>query len=318
MRSSRLLLILLHLQAHGRTTAADLAQRLEVSERTIYRDMDALSAAGVPVVADRGVGGGWYLLDDYRTNLTGLNEDEIRTLFLANATHVLDDLGLQQAAEVALVKLLASLPDRHRRNAEYVRDRIHVEGTRRPSTPEDLTWLSTLQEAIWDEHKIKIRYQRGDGVEIERVVDPLGLVAKGAIWYLVAAHGDEFRTYRVSRISDVQIQLEQCQRPQGFDLAEHWETSTAQFLASLPQYRVTLRVDASRVQWLSTLWRYARIESTEAPDAADRQIIHVLVETEEEALAYVLGCGPRAEVLSPSDLIERLKTTVQAWQHLQN
>jgi predicted DNA-binding transcriptional regulator YafY len=174
MRSSRLLLILLHLQVHGRTTAATLARRLEVSERTIYRDMDALSAAGVPVVADRGVGGGWYLLDEYRTNLTGLNEDEIRTLFVANSLQLLGDLGLQRAAEDALTKLLAALPGRHQQSAELVRQRIHVDGTRWHATGEDLSWLSMLQEAIWAECKIELSYKRSDGETVTRQVDPWG------------------------------------------------------------------------------------------------------------------------------------------------
>jgi predicted DNA-binding transcriptional regulator YafY len=310
MRSSRLLLILLHLQVHGRTTAATLARRLEVSERTIYRDMDALSAAGVPVVADRGVGGGWYLLDEYRTNLTGLNEDEIRTLFVANSLQLLRDLGLQRAAEDALTKLLAALPGRHRQSAEVVRQRIHVDGTRWHATGEDLSWLSALQEAIWAECKIGLSYKRSDGETVTRQVDPLGLVAKGNVWYLIAGIEGEFRTYRVSRIQAVTLTNQPCLRPDGFDLAEHWEMSTAHFLASLPKYKATLSVDGAIVDWLRSIWRYAHITHTDPPDAEGWQILHITCETEDEAIAYVLGCGPRARVIDPPELSEKVIQSV--------
>jgi predicted DNA-binding transcriptional regulator YafY len=312
MRSSRLLLILLHLQVHGRTTAATLARRLEVSERTIYRDMDALSAAGVPVVADRGVGGGWYLLDEYRTNLTGLNEDEIRTLFMANSLQLLGDLGLQRAAEDALTKLLAALPGRQQQSAEAVRQRIHVDGTRWHATGDNLSWLSMLQEAIWKECKIELSYKRGDGETVTRQVDPLGLVAKGNVWYLVAGVEGEFRTYRVSRIQRVTLTDQPCLRPDGFDLAEHWEMSTAHFLASLPKYKATLRVDGAIVEWLRSIWRYAHIAHTDPPDAEGWQILHITCETEAEAVAYVLGCGPRAQVIDPPALCEKVTESVAA------
>lgn len=317
MRSARLLTILLHLQVHGRTTAGELARRLEVSERTIYRDMDALSAAGIPVVADRGAGGGWYLLDEYRTNLTGLNEDEVRTLFVVS-TRLLGDLGLQHAAEDALLKLLAALPHRQRRSAEYVRQRIHVDGSGWHAADEDVSWLSTLQEAIWEERKVALTYQRGDGEMVERTVDPLGLVAKGNVWYLIAGVDGEFRTYRVSRVQRVRIGDEPCTRPDGFDLVEHWEQTTAQFLARLPRYRMTLRIEAALVPWVRSIWRYARIEREEPADAQGWQVISVLVETEAEALAYVLGCGASAEVLEPPELrqlvIERVAQILSFYQ----
>src|SRR5438874_11494791 len=128
MRADRLLSILLILQVHQRITARELSKRLEVSERTIHRDMEALGAAGVPVYAERGTGGGWVLSEAYQTNLTGLNEAEIQSLFLANPPHLLADLGLRQASEGALIKLLAALPSISRRDAEFARQRLHVDG----------------------------------------------------------------------------------------------------------------------------------------------------------------------------------------------
>jgi len=186
MRADRLLSILLLLQVHRRVTARELAKRLEVSERTIHRDMEALSAAGVPVVAERGTGGGWGLLEAYQTNLTGLNEVEIQALFLTRPARLLDDLGLHQASEAALIKLLAALPSLSRRNAEYVRNRIHIDATRWSNQEEAIPYLPTLQDAIWQERKLHITYRRGDDACVERLVDPLGVVPRGVCgtWWL--------------------------------------------------------------------------------------------------------------------------------------
>src|SRR5215831_19484567 len=186
MRADRLLSILLLLQVHRRITAGELARRLEVSERTIHRDMEALSTAGISVVADRGVGGGWSLLDEYRTNLTGLNRAEIRALFLGGPGRLLADLGLEKASDAALIKLLAALPSANRSDAEYIRQRIHIDisGWHRPD--ESIPFLPVLQEAIWRDRKLAMTYGRGGGCDpVDRLVDPLGLVAKGSVWYLV-------------------------------------------------------------------------------------------------------------------------------------
>jgi predicted DNA-binding transcriptional regulator YafY len=181
VRADRLLSILLLLQTHRRMTARELATRLELSERTVYRDMDALSAVGVPVSTERGKGGGCLLLDGYRTNLTGLNDAEIQALFLTNAPRLLADLGLRRAGEAALIKLLATLPAVSRRDAEFVQQRILVDtaGWNRPE--EAIPSLPILQEAIWQERKVRLTYRRPNSTPGERLVDPLGLVAKGSL-----------------------------------------------------------------------------------------------------------------------------------------
>ena len=193
MRADRLLSILLLLQAHGKVTAPELARRLEVSERTIHRDMDALSAAGVPVYARRGAGGGWVLPEEYRTDCAGLNETEVRALFLAKPSRLLADLGLKHAAEAGSIKLLAALPAGHRRDAEHVRGRVHVDVTGWHRREEAVPLLPAIQAAVLGDRKVSLRYVRGDGSPIARVVDPLGLVAKGSIWYLIAADVTERR-----------------------------------------------------------------------------------------------------------------------------
>jgi predicted DNA-binding transcriptional regulator YafY len=153
-----LLSILLFLHAGRRWTAGELARRLEVSERTIYRDMDALSIAGIPVIAERGVGGGWSLPEDYRAELPGLTETEIQSLFLAAPGRLLADLGLDRESEAAFNKFFAALPSVSRRRAEYARQRILVDATGWRHTPEDVSALTTLQDAIWQERRLHLTY----------------------------------------------------------------------------------------------------------------------------------------------------------------
>ncbi|MGH2476593.1 MAG: helix-turn-helix transcriptional regulator, partial [Candidatus Limnocylindrales bacterium] len=206
MRADRLLSILLLLQANGLLSARALAERLEVSERTVHRDMEALSMAGVPVYAQKGRRGGWALLDAYRTDLTGLTETELRSLVIASTPGVLADLGLGEAADRALIKLLAGLPEARRRAAESARGYLYIDpsGWRRPE--EAAPYLATLELALRTGRQIAMTYERAfDRSVVERVANPLGLVAKGSVWYLAATVDGRARTYRASRIRDVTI-----------------------------------------------------------------------------------------------------------------
>jgi predicted DNA-binding transcriptional regulator YafY len=303
MRADRLLSIMLLLQVRGRVTARELALRLEVSERTIYRDMVALGTAGVPVVAERGAGGGWMLLEQYRTNLTGLNEAEIQALFLTKPPRVLADLGLGRASEAALIKLLAALPSVSRHGAEEMRQRIYVDTGGWRQAEDSVPCLPTVQEAIWRERKLRLLYERGEG-SVERIVDPLGLVAKGSIWYLVAGVEGELRTYRISRILTAEALNEPCVRPDGFDLARAWEESTARFTAALPRYPAIIRAEADLVPYLRNIGRYARIEREGPPDEEGRVRLEMVFEGEHNAHEYLLGFGPRVEVVEPPELRE--------------
>jgi len=323
MRADRLLSILLLLQVRQRMTARDLAQHLEVSERTIHRDMEALSTAGVPVVAARGVGGGWTLLDGYRTTLTGLSAAEIQALFLPSSGRLAADLGLRQASEGALLKLLASLPSLARRGAEDMRQRIHVDAAGWRHWEEDVSLLPVLQEALWGDRKVRLSYARAEGVTVERLVDPLGLVAKGSVWYLVAVAEGGPRTYRVSRMRGVTLSDEPCSRPPDFDLAAYWAHSTAQFTAALPRYPVTLRVAPTALPRVRRGGRYMAVEDEGPPGDDGWTTMGMRFDVQEEATTFVLGLGPDAEVIAPPDLREqvlRLATgivTVYApWLHL--
>ena len=306
MRADRLLSILLHLQTHGRTTAGELARRLEVSERTIHRDMEALGAAGVPVLAERGSGGGWSLLEEYRTDLTGLNAAEIQALFLARPAQLLSDLGLASAADAALVKLLAALPSMQRPGAEYVQQRIHIDPTGWNRPDEAVPLLPILQEAIWRERRLRLTYRRGDGDTVERQVDPLGLVAKGSVWYLVAAVEGEPRTYRASRILAATIADERCERPASFDLAAYWEQSARDFKAGLPRYHATLRAAPEILPRLRFAGRFAHVERAGQPDTDGWVELDMRFQFEWEACEYALSFGARMEVLAPPSLRDQV------------
>jgi len=302
MRADRLLSILLLLQTRQRMTAGDLARRLEVSERTILRDMSALGSAGIPVRAERGAGGGWMLLDSYRTTLTGLKESEVQALFLTRPARLLADLGLERAAEVGLLKLLAALPSASRRGAQDISQRIHVDvgGWRRveEATPQ----LPLLQEAVWQERRLRMVYQRGDESVVERVVDPLGLVAKGSVWYLVAGVEGAPRSYRVSRVREAALLEEPCARPDDFDLVAYWERSTMEFTAALPRYPAALRVQASLLGRLRLGERYTSLEAAEPPDAEGWARVEMRFEEEHNAVEFILGFGDRIEVVAPDEL----------------
>jgi len=307
MRADRLLSVLLLLQVHRRLTARELAKRLEVSERTIHRDMEALSAAGFPVFAERGSGGGWMLVEGYKTNLTGLNKDEIQALFLAKPLRLLADLGLAKASDAAMIKLSAALPSAHRDNAEHARQRIHIDITGWNRSDDAARLLPVLQQAVWQERKLKFTYERSGCDPVERLVaDPLGLVAKGSVWYLVAAVDGDIRSYRVSRVLSAELTDEPCVRPKGFDLAEHWEQSTVSFKAQLPRYQATVRAHPDVFPRMSFAGRFARIEHAAPPDSDGWIRVAMRFDVEEMACEYALSFGSKMEVLEPETLREKV------------
>jgi predicted DNA-binding transcriptional regulator YafY len=258
------------------------------------------------VVAERGTGGGWSLLGEYRTNLTGLNEAEIQSLFVIKPSRLLADLNLEKAAEGAFLKLLAALPSVFRRGAEYARQRIYVDVTGWNRAQEAAPHLHRLQEAIWQERRVRMLYARGECETVERLADPLGLVAKGSVWYLVAAVEGEARSYRVSRIEGVEVLDEPCVRPPDFDLAAFWERSAAEYRAHLPGYRARVRVRREIVARLPYAGRFARIEQTGEPDADGWVEVSLGFDAEEMACEYALAFGAGLEVLEPAALRERV------------
>ncbi len=324
MRADRLLAILMELQARGRTTTRRLARKLEVSDRTIHRDMDALSTAGVPVYAERGARGGWELAEGYRTNLTGMTREEIVSLVLTTASSGSGAPGFRRNFDRAMTKLLAAVPPAHKREAELARERIHVDGAgwfRSAASAgrveevrrKEAENLQLLQEAVWADFKTAITYAKHDGTTSVRTVQPLGLVAKNGAWYLVANGREGVRTFRIARIVSVAPTRERFERPPDFILAEHWERSMRDFRAGLPSYRVRLRVAAAART--ASLMHLHVISDEPAPEHPGQRLIEADLETRQWAIQALAGLGAAAEVLAPAELREdmlRISRELQA------
>jgi predicted DNA-binding transcriptional regulator YafY len=303
MRADRLLSILLLLQVNRKVTARELSKRLEVSERTILRDMDALSGSGVPVTADRGAGGGWSLLEEYQTRLTGLNPAEIRSLFLGRSPQLMADLGLKQEAEAAWIKLQASLPAGMREHSEYLERRILIDsrGWRDPS--ESIPCLPVLMDALWRGRRVRFTYERVLGEPGERVADPLGLVARGSVWYFIAQREQELRTYRVSRIREAVVLEVASKLPEAFDLAAWWDRSSSEFRDKLPRYYATFLAERDVMRWV----RYRGWRVEEESTHGDRVQIRMRFDIEEEAVQFALSFGGEVEVLTPVELRSKVR-----------
>jgi predicted DNA-binding transcriptional regulator YafY len=299
LRADRLIAILLLLQNRGKVTSREIAEKLEVSERTIIRDMEALSMAGIPVFAERGSNGGWVLAEGYRTTLTGMKTEEILSLFLSNTSNLLGDLGIHNHFEVALQKLLAASPIMIRRNAEAVRQRIHIDGAGWHQSKESVPYLSIVQEAVWEERKLYMQYRR-EKDSIERIVHPLGLVAKLNIWYFIAEVDGETRTYRISRLQSARMLEESFQRPPDFNLAQFWEQSTERFKLNLPRYYAQVRMSEKLLPRIAQV-RYAQVLWSQ-PAQNGWVEADIEFQTLESASEIILGFGPLMEVLVPTEL----------------
>ncbi|WP_306421058.1 YafY family protein [Halalkalibacter sp. APA_J-10(15)] len=306
MRGDRLISILLLLQSQGQLTAKELAERLDVSERTIYRDMDALSGAGIPVVAERGKKGGWSFLEGYQTNLTGLKESEIHALLVSPSKQLLDDLQLTRTSEDARTKLIASLPAVYREGAKEVWNRIYIDTSSWRNEKEKLKSFEALKQSIWKNHKLNMVYQRSDGQTIERIVQPLGLVAKGNRWYLIASkENGEIRNYRASRIQQASPINETFERPKSFDIAQYWKSSTEAFIKELPTYEVQVKVTQSIIGKLSYSSHFVRVIEISEVDKEGWVLVKLSFDTEEEAIRYILGFSNQMFVVEPQFYAKR-------------
>jgi predicted DNA-binding transcriptional regulator YafY len=307
MRAQRLLSILMQLQVNRRMTARDLARKLEVSERTILRDMEALSSAGVPVVADRGAGGGWSLLAEYETKLTGLTPKEIQSLFVSRAPKLAADLGLARASEDAWTKLQVALPPNARRQADFMRQRVLIDprGWRNPA--ESASSLPVLLDALWRERQVRFLYDAVLHETGERTVDPLGLVARGSTWYLIAMRDGELRTYRVSRMRQAETLDRPANRPADFDIAAYWERSATEFREKLPQYHAVFLAKPSVMPWI----RYRGWRLEEETPQGDQVRVRLRFDAEAEVLQFALSFGADVELLEPADLRARVRDAAQ-------
>ena len=303
MRADRLMSVVLLLQAHGRMSGRELAERLEVSMRTLHRDMDALSAAGVPVFALRGARGGWQLDENWRTQVPGLDEAELRALLMAQP-RVIGDTRLAAAAESALSKLIASLPNSLRAKAASIQQRLFVDTTGWRGTPENLSNMPIVQEAVSRDRKLWIVYAKNSREREPRTVDPLGLVAKSGTWYLVANAPAGLRTFRVSRIEEARLLDQRSERPADFDLAKYWRSSAQRFREGWPRFDTVLRLHPDSAKQMKR-WHMATEDGCGA-DAEGWVTMNVRFDDEDQALFLVLAQGARVDVVEPLSLRARV------------
>lgn len=315
MRAARLIKMVLLLQARPAMTGAELARELEVSERTVTRDAAALSEAGIPVYADRGRAGGYRLVGGYRTGLTGLGRDEAEALFLSGLPGALRDMGLQDAACAARLKVAAALLPSLRDAPESAAQRFHLDAPgwyHEPRTPEA---LPPVAEAVWANRRIRACYRRRD-TDVERELEPYGLVLKAGVWYLCARVEGVFRVYRIDRFTRVEPAGTAFDRDGTFDLPAFWAERAAGFARSLLRSEVVVRLTeagAARLPYVTD--RAAAEEALAAappPDAGGRMTVVLPVESPDVAYSQLLSLGPEAEVLEPAELRERFAAAARA------
>jgi predicted DNA-binding transcriptional regulator YafY len=308
MRASRLVNLLLLLQSRGGLTAAELARELEVSVRTIHRDVEELSAAGVPIFAERGPHGGIRLVDGYRTRLTGMTADEAEALFLSGLPGPAAQLGLGTVVAAAQLKVMAALPPELRSRASRLVQRFHLDAAGWFQASEPVPQLATLAAAVWDGRLVRITYRRGSE-DVDRTVGPLGVVLKGGIWYVIGTVEGQIRTYRASRVAAAELLDEAFERPGDFELAAYWAESSAAYERDAPRISVDVRIAEDR------LWRISNVVGHAPLDAAERSTegeepgmvrLRLSLDYPDEVPGQLLAVGPNLEVIGPREVRERV------------
>ncbi|MEU3056690.1 helix-turn-helix transcriptional regulator [Streptomyces griseus] len=313
MRAARLIKMVLLLQARPAMTAAELAAELEVSERTVTRDAQALSDAGVPVYAERGRAGGYRLVGGYRTRLTGLARDEAEALFLSGLPAALREMGLEDAASAARLKVSAALLPSLRDASSSAARRFHLDAPSWYHEPETPELLPAIADAVWDDRLLRARYRRGggreageQGTEVARELAPYGLVLKAGVWYLCARAGEDFRVYRIDRFTAAEPAEERFERDETFDLPGFWAERAAGFARSLLRTEVTVRVSGRGARMLAYAGdraaAAAALAAASEPDPDGWRTLTLPVESPDVAYGQLLALGPELEVLAPESL----------------
>ncbi|MEV6551916.1 WYL domain-containing protein [Streptomyces sp. NPDC051597] len=320
MRAARLIKMVLLLQSRPSMSAAELARELEVSERTVTRDAQALGEAGVPVYADRGRNGGYRLVGGYRTRLTGLGRDEAAALFLSGVPGALRDMGLEDAASAARLKVSAALLPSLRDAPASAGRRFHLDAPawwREPGTP---AHLPAVARAVWADQVLRVVYRRRDEEVVERRLEPYGLVLKAGVWYVCArADGERpgFRVYRLDRFDEVRQDEEAFVRDESFDLAGFWAERAAGFARAMLRETVLVRVSEAGAARLPSVLGdrepvLAALEAAGGADARGRRTVALPVESYDVAFAQLMPLGPEVEVLEPAALRERFAAAARA------
>lgn len=313
MLATRLLTILMRLQTRGRMTATELAAEFEVSVRTIHRDVDQLSAAGIPVYADRGRNGGFRLRDGYRTTLTGLTQQEAEALFLNGLPGPAEQLGLAGIVSSTRLKLMAALPANLQHGAERIANRFHLDPAGWFKGTDLLPSLRVVAAAVWGDRLLKMRYHSPEGGSpAVRTLAPLGLVLKGGVWYLVAQSGTSVRTFRAARIYDAELCSQTFDRPKGFDLGAHWEMAARAYEASVFRGHADVRLSPKGLESLELLGPHvvaAAAKTARKPDRAGWVRCRIPIESVEYGVRELMRLGADVNVVGPRPLRVRMAAT---------
>jgi predicted DNA-binding transcriptional regulator YafY len=318
VRASRLLSLLLMLQSRGRMTARELADEFEVSIRTIYRDMDALSASGVPVYADRGPDGGYSLLEGYRPQLTGMSAEEADSLTLAGMPGAAVELGLGRVLAAAQLKVQAALPGELAERSRRIAERFHLDAPGWLREADHVPTLTGIADAVWNQRVVRVRYRRWGDEEVERELEPLGVVLKGGVWYLVASPhgGGEPWTYRVARVLALETLDGHFERPAGFDLWRYWNERSSALTAALYQAEAAVRLSPSGMELAPVVLRPHTVRALaerEWPVDEDGWTCAVIpIESIAAARSELLALGGEVEVVSPAALRDRMRDAAAA------
>jgi predicted DNA-binding transcriptional regulator YafY len=300
MKSDRLVSLLLLLQARSPRSARELAEALEVSSRTIYRDVEALSLSGVPVYAERGSNGGIALAEGYRKAITQFSTEELHALFLA-AADPLAELGVTGHAR-ALDKLAGALPDLQRRAAQQARQRILLDHNRWYRLEQPAALLAVLRRAVWEDRQISIEYRDRTGALSERIVDAYGLVSKAGVWYFIARQQDaEFRTFRAERIAKAEERPTRFKRDGAFDLEAHWRASNAAMQRPVEWYEATLHCTHDSLERVMSF-----NDADVIAEDGDGKTLRIRFYAMREAVHHIAGWGSCVRVLDPPELLQAL------------
>jgi predicted DNA-binding transcriptional regulator YafY len=313
MRASRLINILTTLQAKGLVTAEALAEENDVSVRTIYRDVDALSLSGIPVYSERGSDGGYRLLDGYRVRLNGLTPAEAEAMFLSGIPGAAADLGLGSLMAGAQKKLTAALPKDLRESARRIQSKFHLDAPAWLAEGEQPAYLQAIADAVWNSKRIRMRY-RSWKAEKNRVAEPLGIVMKGGAWYLVARVDETPRTYRISRVLDLIVTEERFDWPRDFDLATYWTENTRRLEVELYPNRATIRLSAwglKEIEHMAPPYVRANLEYIGEADENGWRTVSLPVAHERMAVSEMLKLGTEAEVVEPPELKHAMRRAVE-------
>ncbi len=305
MKADRLISILMLLQIHKQLTANDLAKKLEVSVRTIYRDIESLSGLGIPIFTDRGTNGGIKLLGDYKTTLSGINKNELYSLFIPTGNKILEDLGIDKIKDSTMLKLLGDSSTEQINEIKNIQNFIFIDMNTWSENPVKVNKdiLSILQNGIWNNNVLKIIYIKINETK-EVILNPFGLVCKRGIWYLVGENNEIIKTYKVSNIESASLTDSFFERPDDFNLENYWTSSTSNFKSSIPKYTFIFKVNPSIVNHIKSR-PFINISSTAIKD--DEVFMNIKFDALFQGIEFAFGYGKDVEIISPVEAIEEIK-----------